>query len=259
MAHKTAVLAELMKEGMQDKRDCVHIVSQGKGGVGKSLVSTLVAQYLASKSDSRQPKCFDTDPVNKTFAGFAALQVEKIEIARGNVIDERGFDQLVEGVCRQDGPFVVDTGATTFLNFWNYMVEGNVFQILAANQRDVVIHCVITGGQALRDTLLGLASIANHAPPRSVVVWLNEYFGPITTPDGKPFCELTVYLDNEGKMLGSVCIAERGRNTFGADVRVMLEERLTFAGAIEKGSLMTKERLRLVRDDVFGQLRALGI
>jgi CO dehydrogenase nickel-insertion accessory protein CooC1 len=62
----------------------VHLVLQGKGGVGKSFVSAILAQYLRSKSATLH--CLDTDPVNATFAQYAQLKAEHVNILkRGNI------------------------------------------------------------------------------------------------------------------------------------------------------------------------------
>ena len=43
---------------------------------------------------------------------------------------------------------------------------------------ELVIHTVVTGGQALHDTLAGFADIATHFPKEaSLVVWLNPFWG----------------------------------------------------------------------------------
>ena len=39
----------------------VHLILQGKGGVGKSFIATLLAQYLQEKGVA--VRCFDADPV----------------------------------------------------------------------------------------------------------------------------------------------------------------------------------------------------
>ena len=52
----------------------VHFVVQSKGGVGKSFVAMLLAQYLQDRSDDKL-YCFDTDPDNQTFAGYQALKI----------------------------------------------------------------------------------------------------------------------------------------------------------------------------------------
>ena len=50
----------------------IHFVLQGKGGVGKSFISAILAQFIAKNSEVM---CYDTDPVNQTFAAFKALNV----------------------------------------------------------------------------------------------------------------------------------------------------------------------------------------
>ena len=41
-------------------------------------------------------------------------------------------------------------------------------------------HSVVTGGQAMSDTLNGLERLAQSTSEKNVVVWLNEYFGEVT-------------------------------------------------------------------------------
>ena len=67
----------------------VHFVLQGKGGVGKSLIATLIAQYL--KENSSEPlHCYDTDPVNPTFSRYRALHPQTVNIlTENNTVDSR--------------------------------------------------------------------------------------------------------------------------------------------------------------------------
>ena len=46
----------------------VHIILQGKGGVGKSFIAIMLAMYYQHNGIAYHG--FDTDPVNSTFAGF---------------------------------------------------------------------------------------------------------------------------------------------------------------------------------------------
>ena len=234
----------------------VHLSAQAKGGIGKSLVATLLAQYLSQKGPVR---CFDTDPLNATFAGFQSLGVRHFQIAQANVIDDRTFDGLVESLCGDTGPFVIDTGATAFIPFWNYVLENRVIDALQENERTLKIHCVVAGGQAMRDNFSGLHSIAAHAPAASIIVWVNQFFGPVQTLDGKTFEHSELARAHASKIGGIVYLKERSRTTFGVDIRQMLEQRLTLAEAIEQFPLMAKMRLRQIRDDVFAQLEGLRL
>ena len=72
----------------------IHMVLQGKGGVGKSMIAATIAQYKAGKG--QKPLCIDTDPVNATFEGYKALNVRRLNIMDGDEINTRNFDALVE-------------------------------------------------------------------------------------------------------------------------------------------------------------------
>ena len=78
----------------------IHITMQGKGGVGKSFVSATTAQYKHHKEQA--PLCIDTDPINATFHGFKALNVERLDIMEGDEINPRHFDALIEKIAAAD-------------------------------------------------------------------------------------------------------------------------------------------------------------
>jgi CO dehydrogenase nickel-insertion accessory protein CooC1 len=53
-------------------KNTVHFILQGKGGIGKTLVSTLLANWIRTK-DALPLRCFDTDQENATFSRYKAL------------------------------------------------------------------------------------------------------------------------------------------------------------------------------------------
>ena len=107
----------------------------------------------------------------------------------------------------------------------------------------------------LNDTLLGFKTLAESAPDRNLVLWINEYFGPVAR-DGKTFNQMQVYLDYQDKILASVGIPKRSSDTYGETVRTMREKKLTFAEAIASPEFMLvqKSRLHIVRRELFEQL-----
>ncbi len=164
--------------------------------------------------------------------------------------------QLLSG----DGASIVDTGASTFLPFWNYVLENEILPLLAGQGRQVYIHCVVTGGQAMTDTLNGLDRLAQTASQRALVVWLNEFFGEVRE-GSRPFEQFKLAQDLAPKLVGSVLIRKRNPDTFEDDVQQMLRARLTFDEAIaaEAFSLVSKQRLQIVRRELFEQLDGLGL
>ena len=243
-----------------DNRGGIHLTLQGKGGVGKSLIASVLAQYFLK--DGRDVRCIDTDPVNRTLAQYSALGVDRLNLRdEHNRIDQRSFDTLMERFLTEDGAtFVVDNGASTFLPLWHYLLENSALEYLRQQERRVYVHTVITGGQALIDTLNGFNELAQTTQERNIVVWVNEYFGRVEA-DGKKFSEMAAYRDNADKVCGAVIFTKRNQDTFGRDVEDMISAKLTFQEAIATARMpiMAKQRLKVVQRDLFEQLDQLAI
>jgi hypothetical protein len=231
-----------------------HFTLQGKGGVGKSLVSALIAQH---RHENGIPLiCVDTDPVNATFAGYTAFDVKRVELMKGNKIDESEFDRLMEMIAENpNSEIVIDNGASSFIPLSSYLVENQAIELLQSMGHQIVVHPVITGGQALMDTLTGFDSLANQFPETAeMVVWLNQYFGDIEQ-DGKTFEDMRVYQNHKDRVNGIITIAKQS-DLFGRDVKAMLEARQTFDQAMksEDYNFMSKNRLRMMKQHLFEQM-----
>lgn len=237
----------------------IHMVLQGKGGVGKSFISAIIAQYKVSKGQT--PLCIDTDPVNQTFTGYAALNVRKLDIMDGDEINPRHFDMLIEWIANAENDIVIDNGASTFVPLAHYLISNEVPELLSSMGHQLVIHTVVTGGQALLDTISGFSQLANQFPqPSLFVVWLNSYWGEIEH-EGRSFEQLKAYKENKDRVSAIVNIPQMKEETFGRDLSDMLQERRTFSEAIEDGALtiMTRQRLKIFKEKLFAQLEAAAV
>jgi hypothetical protein len=238
----------------------IHIVLQAKGGVGKSYIASLLAQYLGQQ---RPVRCYDTDPGNNTFARIKTLGATSIDglVDNSGVINQAQFDPIVQQLATdKDTAWVIDTGAATFLPLWSYVQENQILSLLESMGRPVFIHCPVVGGEALADTLNGLRSISRTVSSRCLVVWLNEYFGEVIH-DGKHFEDFAIVQELLPKVVGWVLLPERTKNTFGEDLKKMQVQHLTFREAIESPMflLVSKQRLQIVLRDAFEQLDKLGL
>jgi CobQ/CobB/MinD/ParA family nucleotide binding protein len=237
----------------------IHMVLQGKGGVGKSLIAAALAQYKANKG--QQPKCIDTDPVNSTLYGYKALNVHKLQIMDGDEINPRNFDSLVEIIAPAEHDVIIDNGASSFVPLSHYLITNNVPELLKNMGHELVIHTVITGGQALLDTVAGFAQLAGQYPAEAIfVVWLNPYWGPIEH-EGKSFEQLKAYTANKSRVSAIVQIPNLKAETFGRDLSEMLQDRLTFDEAIgmETKTIMTRQRLKIVKTQLYGQMDSASV
>lgn len=238
----------------------VHMVLQGKGGVGKSVIAALIAQYMVVERKA-EPLCIDTDPVNATFHNYKELKVRHLQIMEGDEINPRNFDEIIELIATSEQPVVIDNGASSFVPLTSYLISNSVPALLQDMGHELVIHTVITGGQALTDTVNGFAQLISQFPQEArFVVWLNPYWGMIEH-EGKKFEDFKAYKDNVKRISAIVRIPELNAQTFGRDFSDMLQKKLTFDEAIKMPSLsiMTRQRLKTVRDKLFLQFDELAV
>ncbi|WP_228893002.1 nucleotide-binding protein [Pseudoduganella aquatica] len=232
----------------------IHITLQGKGGVGKSVVATVLAQYLASKGT--MPICIDIDPVNATFHGYQALDVQRLQIMEDDEINSRKFDALIELLAPLSGAAIIDSGASSFVPLSHYLISNQVPALLGEMGHELVVHTVITGGQALLDTVSGFAHLTSQFPAQAIfVAWLNPYWGPVEH-EGKGFEHMKAYLANRDRVSAIARIPHLKDETYGRDLGDMLQSRLTFDEALASSALtiMTRQRLKIIKSLLFSQL-----
>lgn len=244
---------------MSVKKKAVHMVLQGKGGVGKSLIAALIAQFM--RDAGQVPVCVDTDPVNATLSGYDELAVKRINLMDGDEINTRRFDDLIEIIAASGSDIVVDNGAATFVPLSHYLISNGVPSLLQAMDRELVIHTVITGGQAIFDTLHGFAELAKHFPePTKFVVWLNPYWGNIEA-DGKSFQEMKAYKENKGRVAALIEIPQQKEDTFGRDFSELLSRKDTFSKALDGAALpiMQRQRLKIIKDQLYKAMQTSAV
>ena len=235
----------------------VHFILNSKGGVGKSFIAFLLALHYRHL---REPVlCFDADATTATFSRFAALNVTRITLMEGTILNARRFDEMLEPILAEDAHCVVDTGTSSFVAVSHYLIENDVHEQIRLSGKKVVVHAIIVGGSTLKETLNDLYELARQLPPEvDIVVWLNEHFGLIKQGD-KTFTEMEVFKQNRHRIRGMVHLPLRTAATFGEDIKEMMARHLTFEEAVASPdfTLMAKQRLRIIEIDVRKKLRAV--
>lgn len=219
---------------------------QGKGGVGKTIVASILAQYLEGVS------CFDTDPVNSSFAGIKALGARVVPILKGRMLNVEALDGLLNEVVTGTGDSVVDSGAASFVPLSDYLLKSEIPTLAVEAGCTLMAHVVLTGGASKPDTLSGLRSVLTTYPASvRVAVWINEFFGPF---DNAPFQESRAFAENKDRIAGVVVLKKLDPELAGWSMGRMLEARQTFSEAIDGADIVAKSRLWRVKRDIWGQL-----
>jgi len=256
MAKAAVITAEVQQTLPTDHQKALHLVSQVKGGIGKSVVSSWLAQYL--EHAGRQAACYDADPGNKTFSRVSSLQVRSLDLVVDGEICASVYDSLIEDILEKPGPFVVDTGSSGFVSLWNYVAKNDLFSILAQYGKACVVHVPMAAIPDLKDTLDGFERICALSVDQSVVVWLNQRERRIEQ-DGQSFLDMEVAKANRSKILGVVANSRQTYSLHREAVGKMLAHSWTFDEGILNLPSMEKIRLAQVRQEVFHQLEEMGL
>ena len=220
----------------------VHFILQGKGGIGKTLVSTILAQWVKSK-DPTSLRCYDTDQENSTFSRYKAMEVQHVPVMTDSrTIDPKRFDSLMIDILKSEGNCVIDNGANTFSPLMAYLIENSAFDLFKESGRKVFIHSIVGGGDTLHDTAAGFVTTV-QATSTPIVLWENEHFGLLQSPAGKAFRESQTYNEHANRIQGHIKLSQRNSDTFGADIKKMNTARLTLDEVLqsEKFNIMEKE------------------
>lgn len=238
-------------------KNTAHLILQGKGGVGKSMIASMLAQYMIERGFS--PTCGDTDPVNSTFHQISSLNVSLIPISEGGVVLQRLFDPLFESMINIEDPSIIDNGASTFLPMVKFIKSNGIFEILEQFNKKVFIHSIITGGQAKDDTATGLLALIDTLKETKsnakIVVWKNEFWG-VPVFKEKQLEEMPWIRNNKDIISGIVTIIDRNSDAFSTDLKLMSENHMTYNDVkeSEEFGLLAKSRIFRVFKDIYEQL-----
>lgn len=237
------------------KTNSVNFVLQGKGGVGKSFLSSMLAQYFLDHKKIKLSSA-DTDPVNNSFSSIKRIGAVQIEILNNGAIVQSKFDGIFEIIINdQKTTFVIDNGASTFVPMMKYIKDNDIISLFDELNRPVYIHTVIVGGQSHTDTLQGLTSLYEllaNAKNVKLVIWLNEFQGNVEIPD-----EYKMLMKD--KTAAVIRIINRSSDAFNDDLEKLTKNRMTNEEAQKSSEfgLMSKNRLKKVFTDVYEQLDLL--
>lgn len=234
-----------------------HFVMQSKGGAGKSVCATLLAQYLDTVTEGNV-SLIDTDPSNKTLGSYQSLNVQMIDvIGDNNLVDQSKFDGFINDFIENDKAMLVDTGSGDFLQINTYIYENGIASLFEELDKKMIIHCPINYGQASAETFVCLKNLVDNYPNVGIVIWENEFFGK-----PKNLLSKTPVMKN-GNILGVVKVAKKNADTDEKDFGRMLESAMTFNDVknAEKDvfGFIQKTRIERIRKDIYSQLDEIFI
>ena len=239
----------------------VHIVMQGKGGVGKSTISRLIYEFAVDRGNT--VVAYDADPLNPTL--YEQIKdrgnISKVDLLDplSSTVDPGKFDVMMERILTADNGTLVliDTGASTFLPFLAYLSDNAIPEMLEEAGYDVFVHTVVTGGTSAEDTISGFVKLATEFGDKtSVIAWENNYFGPVQL-GGTSFSELkdVKAVLKAGKAAGLLELAPLS-DLHNRAFLLFLKQGKSFdeSAASAAFDLMTKQRVKQLKTRFFSAI-----
>ena len=118
-----------------------------------------------------------------------------------------------------------DTGSSAFVPLLHYVLSNEVQAILSQGGHQLVVHTIVTGGQALLDTLHGAAQLVKQMDAARFVIWLNPFWGPVAD-NGRTFEQMNLYEAIKKRIETIVSLPAFTDELFPQDTASMLKSRL---------------------------------
>lgn len=142
-----------------------------------------------------------------------------------------------------------------------YLVEHDIADLIEDGGKRAVVHTILTGGPAMLDTGKALAAVVEQFPASvELVVWMNEFFGPIVTEAGEGVERTPLHQQSHARISGLVRLERLNPDTSGRNLRDMLSRQITFAEADESADfrIVARRRPRQVWQPIRDQIALIA-
>lgn len=225
----------------------IYLQAQGKGGVGKSIISVFLAQYFIENNIN--VKLLDCDTVNPTFSSFEKLNAVKVPLGKTlDIVEPIFFDAMFEmfDSMKQEVKIIIDIGSSTYLPLLSYMKENKIGDYLRANGHDLKLLSIVIAGAGNAETIQNLVQTAKSLTSEKIILILNEYFGEIAEPKS--------LIDDFPQIETIIKIPQVNALTYGVNINDMLTKKQLFNDVIGEKSKLNKiaqNRVKIFRDTIF--------
>ena len=226
----------------------IHTIIQSKS-VGKTFAAMTLAHYLRDER-GQTVLCLDTDAVNASLSGFAALHAVNVNI--------HALADHCRTIPQETAHVVIDTSTTGFLPFCSGL-RGVFLPALAEAGHTLHLHTIVTGGPPALETFNGFRTLAGNFPDIPMTVWLNPFYGEVAL-QGTPFEDSKVFQEHMRSVHALVRMHE-GSELSQGDLQTMLTRHLTFKEAIDGGHfhIITQSRIHRIWRHMIDQLTGAAI
>ncbi len=238
----------------------INFILGHKGGIGKSTISALLAEYL--QDENKEIFCIDLDPENTSLHAFNSLEVLPIQIKDKETgdINKRNLDSLIGIISEnKNKEIIIDTGSTTYTPLTSYFIENDFFELLEEEKIEHRIISIVSGGGNILQSISGMKRIGEIFPKTNLIV-VNNQLQAKTKVEGKQLTETKAFLSLKDKVKGIVDISKKS-DYITQDILDMRAKSLLFFDlkTSKDFDMMQRRRLIKYRDEIWKSFKKAGI
>lgn len=249
----------------------VHLFCQSKGGVGKSFAATMFSQYMRTLNP--QIRLLDTDPSNLSLASFKTLQADNLDLRdRNGKITPGSFITLYENITVDKSDCIIDTGASTFIQFKEFFQDADqtIIEDLKEQGFDVIFHMPVTPDQARVFCIRTIEECTKIFSAAKIVIWENNYPDYVITEiekaTNKTILDFFTDKDAAEKITAIVHLPYIDPDLKMVILKEMLTQNLTFEDVINNPDNLRftgkitrsigKKYIAYIRKEIFAQIES---
>ncbi len=235
----------------------LYIIMGSKGGIGKSSISALLAEYLIDQN--KEVFCIDLDAENASFASYEKLNAHHINSKDEGTgeIDKSKFDEIIPLILdNKEKDIVIDTGSTTYTPFSSYFKENKLHDLLKDEDINYTVVGIVMGGGNTLDSLRSLDKISNDLNDAKLIIFNNQLISS-TDYDGTKLTDTKAFKKLKDKVTAVINIPKKSGYVFD-NISDFAQKRILFSD-LDTSDLGIMERRRLIvyRDEIWEQLKKI--
>lgn len=183
----------------------INIVLGAKGGIGKTIITTYLAEFLMVKK-KQAVSVLNTDTSNKSLTNFKYFVSESFDFK-----DDNGSISPVsiQNIATQfsNSNLIIDTGANSYYAWLTYLKDMYGVPMLESSGSKVLLHVPIVPGQMLSECLNCLREIISANLGAKIILHLNSGFNSFTQgikleklPPAKDLFSFPLFKEFKGKV-----------------------------------------------------------
>ena len=246
----------------------VHFIMQAKGGVGKSFIAIILAQYLIEKKGSMS--LFDTDPSNQTFFETSALNVRYIDLMSKNnyQVDIAKFDLMYSLILSAPNDVLIDSGSSSYIQLFSYLTADFAASMMMDDAIEMIVHVPVIGGESREVCFEKLYELVKALPDAKFVLWLNNYPTSVFKEVDDDCLEKEKYfIRSKDRLSAIVSMPEFNEGTFGYALKQLMDNHKLFNEVLEPNKIINfgnrpitsieKFRLKIIKQKIWESISVL--